>query len=574
MKKYILFLSFISILFTGLQSCKKYADPAPIFEEGDSLVVKPPRKVLFIAIDGVPGAEMKAIMPATVSSILPHSKYSWDVMSEVVTTTVSSWKTLLSGVNSSKHNILGYDSTFALVDDGEDHEHEYIPYYPSFFNYILTTPQSDLRTAFITGWGDLIRYGAPEIVDRMTVTSDMAVKDSAVRLLKTGTDDIIVANFSDPAKAGLAYGFSHTISQYKAAVDKVDGYIGEMLQALKTERASYKNEEWLVIIASTHGGINKTFGGASDAEKRTFTIYHNDLIKQQEFTAEGVFLGTEFSGNGTSAPLNVGKLYNANEFNIGAAGKQMTLQFNFKSPRPFNYPHFFGKQLRAFNGVGWTMFTSSAGRFNLSIRGSSEKRLQPASDVVFDNEWHNLAFAIFDSAGGRWVKRFVDGKRIDDGATANITSLGDISNTEPLLLGWGTDPGYGALEFSIANLALFNTALTDAEIINSGCISADKINTHPKFANLVNYYPGTDGFGSKLNNTINPAKPILLEGNFSWGAIANTPCSFNATSPSGSTITQWYNVDIPSQIFYWCRVDDWGKEGRRWLNEYDIEFIK
>ena len=96
-KKYLKALLFVAVVLTaGLISCKKYVDPPPIFEVGDSLVVKPPRKLLLIAIDGIPGAEMKAIMPTNIAGLLPNSKYSWDVLAEVNTTTVASWKTLLS----------------------------------------------------------------------------------------------------------------------------------------------------------------------------------------------------------------------------------------------------------------------------------------------------------------------------------------------------------------------------------------------------------------------------------------------------------------------------------------------
>lgn len=581
MKNYSLFLSCVALLFfSGLMfSCKKYADPPPVFEVGDSLVVKPPRKVLFIAIDGVPGAEMKAIMPTNIASLLPKSKYSWDVLSEVTTTTVASWKTLLSGVNSSQHNILGLDSTFAISTGGTDYEGKYIPFYPSFFNYILTTPQNDLRSAFITGWSDLIRFGAPEVTDRMPVSSDAAVKDSAVRLLKSSSEDLIIANFSDPARVGLSYGFSNTVPEYKASIQKVDGYIGDLLNALRKDRATYNKEEWLVIIASTHGGINKSFGGASEAEKRTFAIYNYDLFKQQEFTAQGVYSAVEFGGNGTSAPLKIGKLNDANEFNIGAAGKQLTIQYNFKSPSAFSYPHYFGKQLKFAADRGWTMFTNASGTWCISIRGTAERRMQLSTKNIFDGAWHRLAFAVYDSGGRRWVKRFLDGERLADpnsgGNNRDLTDIGDISNTEPLLLGWGADKGYGAITFSIANLALFNTVLSDAEILDNACLPAEKINTHPKYGNLVAYYPGNDGFGGKLNNMMNSQKPIVLSGSFSWNSLSAFPCAFQpGTTPAGKIVKQWYNVDISSQIFYWFRIEDWKKEGDKWLNEYEIEFIK
>jgi hypothetical protein len=582
MKHFCYFIVFISVL--AVSSCKRYADPPPVFEEGDSLVVKAPRKVLLIAIDGVPGAEMKAIMPPTIASILPHSKYSWDAISEVVTTTVASWKTLLSGVNASRHNILGYDSTFSTVVTNVEDETGHITYYPSLFNYILTTPQNDLRTAFVTEWRDLTRYGAPEIADPILAPSDAAVKDSVVNLLKNKNEDIIIANFSAPARAGLQYGFSAAVPEYKASVTQTDAYIGEVLNALKTGRASYAKEEWLVIIASTHGGVNKTFGGASEPEKRTFLIYHNDLLKQQEFTAEGVYSATQFSGNSSSASWNVGKAYNTDdEFNFGTTGKQLTIQFNLKATGGANYISFFGKRSNwVTSNSGWHFYFNTSSWCMSIVGNNSERKLETGMTSVgniFDNSWHNLAMAVYDSAGKRWIKRILDGKRLPDpdAGTYNreITSFGNIANTDPLYLGWGIEQKYNAITFSIANLASYNTLLSDAEIANYGCLTAANIATHPKYANLVAYYPCNDAFGGQFNNIINPAKPVVLEGNFSWSSVSLVPCSFPATTPpAGKLVRQWYNVDIASQILYWFRLDDWKKEGNRWLQEFDVEFIK
>ncbi len=574
-RKYTILSLAAAMLAQCVVSCKKYPDPPSIFEEEEVLPVKPPRKVLLIAVDGVSGAEMKTIMPPSIASVLPHSKYSWDAISDVVTTNASTWKTLMSGVSSSKHRVLGYDNTFSIVvPDGGAVEGQYIPKYSSLFAYILTTPQSDMSTALVTTWPALINGAAPEVTNSYPVSGDAVVKDSTISLLKNKNNDIIIANFSDPSKAGVNFGFSNTVPGYKAAVMKTDEYIGQILNALKKERANYSKENWLVIIAGMHGGINKTFGGSTDAEKRTFTIYHNDLFKKNEFSSEGVFTGVTISGNGSSgAPLIKAQLNKANDFNIGPLGKQMTVQFNFRSSTSFSRPVFMSKQSKAFDVLGWSMYTNDNGIWCMTIGGTDrERRSEAGKTNIFDGAWHNLCFSVYDSIGRHWIKRLIDGKRIPDSDRFKEL-FGDATNAEPLVFGWGAAKGDGTIGFAFSDLAVYNTALTDEEIINRMCSAGSKLTSLPKYSNLVGLIPGNNGSDNVMYNQIDNTKNFLLTGPFEWKSMS-PPCTYPTVTAGEVIPRQFYNTDISSQILYWLRIPNWRKEGSVWLKEYDVEFVQ
>src|SRR5690606_36556776 len=146
-------------------------------------------------------------------------------------------------------------------------------FYPSLF-YRLMEERPDAETVLITPLTNLANILMVEAETRITPETDAAVKDEAVKQLKEENPEVMVVNFRDVLKAGVASGFSVENTSYLNAINTVDGYLGEIMTALKA-RKNYDDEEWLVIITSNHGGTGENFGGSSLNERNTFTIFYN-----------------------------------------------------------------------------------------------------------------------------------------------------------------------------------------------------------------------------------------------------------------------------------------------------------
>lgn len=572
--KTALFLTPILVL-VAVTSCRRYHEPPPYFEENTDTVRPASRKLLIIGVDGGVGSEVKAIAPPVLQGLKSHSKYTWEGVSDEATTSAASWKTLMTGISYSRHQIK--DSTFIYTQPSGGSQHEAPPIFPSFFSYILGSARSDLKTSFITSWETLLNRLVPEVEDKVLAANDVAVKDSAVQRLKNGRQDLVVVNFSSVAAAGLQHGFSASADGYKQAVLNVDQYIGELMTALKSRPEYNKSEEWLVIITGTHGGINKTFGGPSEKETNVFSFFYNERMTGKELVKGGAFSGVQMKGRDAAAVraqvLNDGGLYNP------GTGQQ-TIQIKIKGTGPGAYPHFFSKAERFASTPGWTFFTSGANwAFSLRSTTSGERRIQAETGNVFDDRWHTLTVVIFDSAGGRWVKRFTDGRRIADVTnTVNLgAAYGSIESASPLTIGWGADPGYNGVTFFSADATIFNTALTDQEVVNNLCLK--DITQHPKYNNIIGYWPGNDGFGGRFRNKApNRNLDATLQGPFQWTGVADMPCTIAAT-PTDPNMTSLFvkGVDIATTAFYWLRIPTattWGLEGGTWLQQYEIEFVK
>jgi hypothetical protein len=567
------FLSLLAGLLLVMPSCKRYYDPPPYFEEAGDTVKLSARKVLVIGIDGAVGSEYKALQAPVLEGMKAHSKYSWESVSDEVTTSAASWKTLMTGISYGRHSIA--DSTFIYTQAPGGDEHGEIRSYPSFFNYILSSSRPDLKTVFISQWGNLLNRLVPEVENKVLVQSDAAAKDSAVNRLKNTNADLMIVHFNSPAVAGKTDAFSATSATYREAVMKVDGYLGEIMTALKARPEYNKSEEWLVIVTGTHGGNGKTHGGSSAQETNVFSFYYNENMKPTELTRNGAFSGVQLKGRDAGvirAQVHEdGGLYNPGR------GEQ-TVQVRVKGTAGF-YPHFFSKTDRWPSAPGWSMF-SAGGNWAISVRSttSGEQRIQGTAPTVFDNQWHTITIVFADSASKRWLRRYSDGVRFSQ---TEITGLynngGSIESASPLTLGWQADPGMPAVDFYAADVMIFNTALTDDEIVQSQCLK--DISTHTKYNNLIGYWPGNDGFGSSFRN-LAPGKnsSFHLEGGFQWQSLQDLPCSVSPVTGDASRKSLLVkSVDLVSTTLYWLRIpanSNWGLEGATWLQQYEIEFVK
>lgn len=575
MKKSKIIIGFpllIALTMLIMPSCKKYSDPPSYFETNADTVTRSQRKVLIIGIDGAVGSEYKAIQPPVLVGLEAHSKFSWEAVSDESTTDAASWETLMTGVSFERHQIS--DSSFIYTQPLGAGEHDIITSYPSFFTYLLTSARADTKTAFISSWGNMLNRLVPEVDDKVLANNDQGVKDSALVRVKNVKSDLVVVHFNSPAIAGRTGGFSAGSPIYKDAVLKVDGYVGELMTALKARPDYNKKEEWLVIITGTHGGSGNSYGGPSAKESNVFSFYYNENMQKKELVKEGVFSGVQIKNQGTSTIKATLQDPN-NVYNPGTGEQTIQIKVNGSAG---SYPHFFSKEAVWPSTPGWSMF-SSGGNWNLSVRSttSAENRIQGAGPNVFDGNWHTITVVFADSASKKWVRRYTDGIRISQ---TDITSIysggGTISSSSPLTIGWQADPSMPAVTFYPADVMIFNKALTDAEIANGLCLK--DITMHPKYANLIGYWPGSDGYGGRIKNMAPGTNgDFLLSGAFQWDGLTNLPCTIASLSDPSKESRLVKSVDLVPNVFYWMRVtinSSWPIESTEWLSKYESEFVK
>lgn len=272
LKKYIFGFIFLA---TAIVGCTKFADPGVIddnYNPGTSADSLKERKMLLISIDGLPAEALQAVSPTNINVLLQNSKYTWSVASAAKpTTNAASWASMMTGNDTIKHRI--WDSTFYATPIDTTNKVP-VPVNLTALRYLHNKDQSIMITA-IAPWNNLVNTLLIDANTKIVTTDDADTKTKSVNEIKTKNPALIIAEYNSVVTTGIQYGFSATISQYASAIQTVDGYIGEMIAAIKA-RQTYGKENWLVLITTNQGGS----GLRNDANiKPGFLIAYNSYFK-------------------------------------------------------------------------------------------------------------------------------------------------------------------------------------------------------------------------------------------------------------------------------------------------------
>jgi predicted AlkP superfamily pyrophosphatase or phosphodiesterase len=107
--------------------------------------------------------------------------------------------------------------------------------------------------------------------DSSYLVRDRQVRDQVVSVLRGADPDVFFAHFDQVDDFGHATGFSKTNAAYLGGIATVDGYVGDILAAMRA-RPQFKAENWCIIVTTDHGGVGKGHGGQSSDERTIWMI--------------------------------------------------------------------------------------------------------------------------------------------------------------------------------------------------------------------------------------------------------------------------------------------------------------
>ncbi|WP_161596849.1 alkaline phosphatase family protein [Chitinophaga vietnamensis] len=512
-------------------------------------------KVLVIIVDGLSGLELKKAVPPVLQGMMEHSTYSYESLADSVTNDGASWANILTGVSVAKNNIR--DSTLTPRSASGAR-------YAPFLSLVKKSGQRNLKTVSVTGWEQLHKTLLADVVTKVTTKDDDAVvRDSAVAHLKKDSLDLMFAHFNSINKAGRASAFSASSPAYAAAITKVDGYIGSLIDAMKS-RPDFANENWLVIVQSTHGGIDNSYGGDSNEEMNCFSLFYcPDLFRHQVDMPQAIKYGVRMYDQGASAVNAV--LGDKSMYNFGSTGnytiecKMRTATAGFTA----NYPAFLSKRASFDGGVpGWCFFQEGS-YWQINFGRKSGGNIQCKGANMNNALWHQLTAVIYTDANKkRWVKTFTDGVFNN---RKEITAIGDVTTTAPLTMGY--IPGsLGTPEnMYMTDVRIWADSLAEDVITKYSCTNVIDA-SHPYYGKLIGYWPCKERKGGVFRNMAPGArgKDFALQGGYTWDLLDYVlPCAGNIDLQ-----TPPYSSEVFYQIAYWLNLQinpEWEVSGRLWL---------
>ncbi len=237
---------------------------------------EPAKKVVFIGIDGTRWDALEAAETPHIDALI--AKGTLSVGTEILapretpgdTVSGPGWSNLLCGVWPDKHGTV--DNTFKGMNYSE---------YPHFFARIKEV-RPMAQTASFSDWGPIkskILSHSDEVVAEDShgaaayTEADGRLAKACAEHIRDKNPDAVMLYLGQVDETGHAKGFHPKVPEYIAAIERVDGHVGEVLAAIQA-RPTIAEEDWLIIIATDHGGVGTGHGGGRkiDEIRRTFLI--------------------------------------------------------------------------------------------------------------------------------------------------------------------------------------------------------------------------------------------------------------------------------------------------------------
>lgn len=540
------------------------------------------RKVLYLILDGAEGQQIDTLAPANISSLLKTSVYTWIGMSGANnkdTVLPGAWASMMTGYNTEKTKVeLGFDT--ANLED-----------FPSITTR-LKSAAPGLRTAGYSSSKLFDEYLLSDATEKkLSEGDDAAVAANVINNLKNDSAGLIIGQFHSIAQAGDKFGYRHNIPEYAKAVASVDGYIGQILAAMKA-RPNYKNENWLIVLASNENGkLDKNDGGDStsaynDTRRNSFIIYNNPRFIAENIGRDGTpstkglsayndsaLLLTGSGSNGVSVSIPQNDMYSVKE------GQGGTVEFKFKildlTLKGSGYLNLVA------NGGG---FVTNPNGFSVWVDGNTIKFFMGdnahyinsnSAAQIKDGNWHTVCFA-YDypkGSGKLYANLYIDGVLDRGDLSCDIT---EIIPKKPITI--GCSPGQSGAgnytNYLVTDFRFWNTQLPSDVIALYNCQN-EISSTSPYIGNLMASYRLNDGNGSTVikDKSANQLDAEILDPSklASWQTfndVSNSICpapdqNFYKATPNG--------LDIPMQIYQWLGVvidPVWNLEGQYWTNGY------
>ena len=228
-------------------------------------------KVLLVGWDGVRPDVLREVSTPNFDSLAAAGTFSDAARTARPTVSGPDWSSILIGVWPEKHGV--HSNDFSSNRYAE---------YPDFFTRIESVAP-ELNTFVAVDWLPLGAEadGGPLLSDRIDrrvvldgyelgwLEADSISVEHVLQELRTGDPDALFVYLGAPDE------ISHTIggigAEYRESIDFADRQLGRILAAIRA-RATYPEEDWLVLVCTDHGRT-ETGGHGGDSPEESTVFY-------------------------------------------------------------------------------------------------------------------------------------------------------------------------------------------------------------------------------------------------------------------------------------------------------------
>lgn len=234
------------------------------------------KHVVMIGLDGWGAYSVnKADMP-NVKKLMNDGSYTLKKRSVLPSSSAVNWASMYMGAGPELHGYTEWGSQTPELPSRVTNKNGI---FPTVFSLLRESdPKAEIGN--ICEWGG-IRY----VCDTLALNFDKHIKEStknpqeaarvAVEYIKSARPNLVNIVFDEPDHVG--HGEGHDTPAYYKKLTELDGYIGQIIQAVKDAGML---DETIFIVTADHGGINKGHGGKTMQEMETAFIVSGKGVKK------------------------------------------------------------------------------------------------------------------------------------------------------------------------------------------------------------------------------------------------------------------------------------------------------
>lgn len=235
------------------------------------------RHVILFGIDGCRSDALKIAVETgkapNISALIKSGTVTWtayaggelDKPTQQATNSGPGWSSIFTAVWHDKHGVT--DNSFR----GDNFAR-----FPNFLDRLhVLNPKADLVS--LISWPPLHEHLIKPTDDETSCTchtyshadpvgTERKLIDNTIHSLSSGDPDVIFCYQGYIDHAGHTFGFSPEVPEYMESIRLSDERIGEVIAAVR-KRPKFAEEDWLFIVATDHGGIEKRHGGQTPEER-------------------------------------------------------------------------------------------------------------------------------------------------------------------------------------------------------------------------------------------------------------------------------------------------------------------
>lgn len=220
-------------------------------------------KVLLIGIDGMGPDRFAAVATPNLDKLIVEGVFDNDAkLTSGPSWSGVGWSDMMTGVKNDKHLVTNNSispSNFSTYPSFIDRIERVAPALNTAAFYIWGQHSKIIQNADVVGRGS----GSP------ASAQDTDIAQKAANHIATNNPDVVFVGFDQVDHAGHDHG--GISAEYDQAIKNTDADIGLLVKAIK-ERATYSQENWLILVGSDHG--HKDGGGHGGSSAQETTVYY------------------------------------------------------------------------------------------------------------------------------------------------------------------------------------------------------------------------------------------------------------------------------------------------------------